>query len=70
MPAVVAPVVQAKEVPPKAVNVADAPEQIIPSLFAVPDVSAMVMDGVGNGLTVIVVLAVAVQPNALVTVTV
>ncbi len=70
MAAVVPPVLQAYEVPPAAVSVAEAPEQMIPSLLAVPLVSATVTDGVGSGLTVMVVLAVAEQLLALVTVTV
>ena len=59
--AVVAPVDQAYVPPPVAVNVLDVPAQIA----VVP-----VMDGVGNALTVKVRLAVAVQPEAFVTVTV
>ena len=67
---VVAPVLQAYEVPPVPLRVADAPAQMIPSLLVVPEVSATVIPGVGNGLTVMVVVAEAVQPAALVTVTV
>ena len=70
MLAVLPPVLQAYEVPPVPVKDAEAPAQITPSLFIVPDVSATVMPGVGSGLTVIVVEAVAVQPPAFVTVTV
>lgn len=70
MAIVVAPVLQRYVPPPLAVSVADAPAQIVPSLLVVPDVSATVIPAVGIGLTVIVVLAVAVQPFALVTVTV
>jgi hypothetical protein len=50
--------------------VALAPAQIIPSLFAAPEVSETVMDADGSGLTVIVVVAVAVQLFEFVTVTV
>ena len=67
---VVAPVLQAYEVPPVPLRVADAPAQMMPSLLVVPEVSATVIPGVGNGLTVMVVVAEAVQPAALVTVTV
>ena len=67
---VVAPVLQAYEVPPVPVNVADAPAQMMPSLLAVPEVSATVIPGVGRGFTVMVVVAEAVQLAALVTVTV
>ena len=68
--AVFAPVLHAYPVPPEAVNVAEAPVHIWPSLLVVPDVSATAIDGVGSGLTVMVVVAEAVQPAALVTVTV
>jgi hypothetical protein len=45
--------------------------QIVPSFDVVPDVSVTAMiEGIGRGLTVIVVDAVAVHPSALVTVTV
>ena len=67
---VVAPVLQAYVPPPVPVKVADAPAQMMPSLLTVPEVSATVIPGVGNGLTVMVVVAEAVQPAALVTVTV
>ena len=70
MVAVIAPVLHKYVPPPDAVRVAEDPEQIIPSLLVVPDVSAIVMDGVGKGLTVIVCEAVAEHPFALVTVTV
>ena len=43
---------------------------MMPSLLVVPEVSATVMPGVGNGFTVIVEVEVAVQPFAFVTVTV
>ena len=66
--AVVAPPVQRYVPPPLAVRVALAPEHIIPSLL-VPEVSVTAMDADGSGFTVIVVVAVAVQPFA-VTVTV
>jgi len=66
---VVAPVLQTYEVPPVPVIVAEAPAQIMPSL-AVPEVSATVVPAVGNGFTVIVLVELAVQPAALVTVTV
>ena len=56
--------------PPLAVRVAEAPVHIAPSLFAVPDVSATLIDAVGNELTEITLVAEAVQPLALVTVTV
>ena len=67
---VVAPVLQAYVPPPVPLRVADAPAQIIPSLAVVPEVSATVIPAVGNGFTVMVVVAEAVQPAALVTVTV
>ncbi len=67
--AVVAPPVQRYVPPPLAVRLALAPEHIIPSLLVAPDVSVTAMDADGSGFTVIVVLAVAVQPLA-VTVTV
>jgi hypothetical protein len=70
MAEVSSPVFQLYDVPPLAVIVALAPVQMIPSLFIVPDVSATEIEGVGSGLTVIVVEVVAVQPSALVTVTV
>ena len=69
MAAVVAPVFQEYVVPPLAVNMAEAPLQIVPS-FGVPDVSVTEIAAVGRGLTVIVVVAVAVQPLAFVTVAV
>jgi hypothetical protein len=50
--------------------VALSPAQIIPSLAAVPEVSVTAIEGVGNGLTVIVWVAVAEQLFAFVTVTV
>lgn len=56
--------------PPVAVRVTLAPLQMVPSLLAVPEVSATVIAGIGSGLTVMVVDAVAVHPSALVTVTV
>jgi hypothetical protein len=61
MAAVVAPLLQAYVPPPAAVNVVLAPLQIT-------DVPVML--AVGNGLTVTVLVAVEVQPFALVTVTV
>ena len=67
---VVAPVLQEYEVPPVPVRVAEAPAQMIPSLLVVPEVSATVIPVVGKGLTVMVVVAEAVQPFAFVTVTV
>ena len=67
---VVAPVLQVYVPPPVPVRVADAPVQIMPSLLAVPEVSAIVIPGVGSGFTVIVVVTDAVQLFALVTVTV
>ena len=51
-------------------SVTEAPSQIVPSLLAVPDVSATVMPAVGSGFTVMTVLFVVEQPLALVTVTV
>ena len=68
--AVIAPVLHTYPVPPEAVNVAEAPVHIWPSLFMVPDVSATAMEGVGSGLTVIVVEEAALQLSALVNVTV
>ena len=70
MAAVVAPVLQAYVPPPVAVKVAEAPAQMMPSLLVVPEVSVTEIAGVGNGLTVMVLVDVAVQPAALVTVTV
>ena len=67
--AVVEPPVQTYVPPPLAVRVALAPAQMMPSLFAAPEVSVTDMDADGSGLTVMVVLAVAVQP-LVVTVTV
>ena len=69
MAAVVAPVFQEYVVPPLAVSVAEAPEQIVPS-FGVPEVSVTVIVAVGRGLTVMVAVAVVVQPLAFVTVAV
>ena len=59
--AVVADVFHKYDVPPVAVNTVDVPEQMI----LLPVIAA-----VGNGLTVKARVAVAVQPAALVTVTV
>ena len=67
--ALVAPPGQTYVPPPLAVRVALAPAQMIPSLFAAPEVSVTDMDADGSGFTVIVVVAVAVQP-LVVTVTV
>jgi hypothetical protein len=67
--AVVAPPGQTYVPPPLAVRVALAPAQIMPSLFAAPEVSVTDIDADGSGFTVMVVLAVAVQP-LVVTVTV
>jgi hypothetical protein len=67
--AVVAPVFQEYVVPPEAVSVAEDPSHIVPS-FGVPEVSTTAIAAIGNGLTVIVAVAVAVQPLALVTVAV
>jgi hypothetical protein len=39
-------------VPPDAVRVTDAPLQMIPSLFAMPEVSEIDMLADGNGFTV------------------
>ena len=69
MAAVVAPVFQEYVVPPLAVSVAEAPMQIVPSL-GVPEVSVTAIAAVGAGLTVMVVVAIAVQPLAFVTVAV
>ena len=63
-------VLQLYDVPPDAVSVALSPVQIVPSLLALPEVSATAILGVGSAFTVIVVDEVAVQPSALVTVTV
>ena len=49
---------------------AEAPAQIMPSLFVVPEVSATETDGVGSGFTVMTCVAVAEQLLAFVTVTV
>ena len=62
MAAVVAPVLQLYPVPPLAVNVVLPPTQIL--------ADEGVIDGVGNSLTVTVALVLAVQPEALLTVTV
>ena len=69
MEVVVAPVFQEYVVPPLAVSVAGEPLQSVPS-FGVPEVSVTEIAAVGRGLTVIVVVAVAVQPLAFVTVAV
>ena len=69
MAAVVAPVFQEYVVPPLAVSVAEAPIQTVSS-FGVPEVSVTAIVAVGRGLTVIVDVAVAVQPLAFVTVVV
>ena len=69
MSAVVAPVFQEYVVPPLAVSVAEASMQIVPSL-GVPEVSVTAIEAAGAGLTVIVVVAVAVQPLAFVSVAV
>ena len=66
--AVVAPVLQAYEVPPVAVRVAEAPVQLVPSL-GVPEFSATVIPGVGSGFTVMTVEVLEEQPLAFVTVT-
>jgi hypothetical protein len=68
--AVLSPELHAYLVPPDVVSVTLALSQTIPSSFKLPEVSITVMTGVGNGFTVIVVVADAVQPSALVTVTV
>ncbi len=47
-----------------------APAQMMPSLLIVPEVSVTVIVGVGSGFTVMVLEDVAMQPFALVTVTV
>ena len=67
--AVVAPVLQEYVVPPEAVSVAEAPMQIVPS-FGVPEVSVTAIEAAGAGFTVMVVVAVVVQPLAFVTVAV
>ena len=67
--AVVAPVFQEYVVPPEAVSVAKDPSQIVPS-FGVPEVSVTAIAAAGAGLTVMVVVAVVVQPLAFVTVAV
>ena len=69
MAAVVAPVFQEYVIPPLAVSVAEAPSQIVPSL-ELPEFSVTAIAAVGAGLTVIVVVAVAVQPLAFVIVAV
>ena len=69
MSAVVAPVFQEYVVPPLAVSVAEASMQIVPSL-GVPEVSVTAIEAAGAGLTVMVVVAIAVQPLAFVTVAV
>jgi hypothetical protein len=52
------------------VRVTLAPLQIMPSLLARPEVSVIVIIGVGRGFTVIIVEVTEEQPFALVTVTV
>lgn len=49
--------------PPEAVSVAEVPLQILPSSAVVPDVSVTAIDAVGNGFTVMVLVAVEVQPT-------
>ena len=61
---------QSYEVPPVPVMVTEAPAQIMPSFGVVPEFSVTVVPGVGSGFTVMTCVAVAVQPLALVTVTV
>jgi hypothetical protein len=56
-------------VPPEAVSVAEDPSHIVP-LFGVPEVSTTAIAAEGAGLTVMVVVAVVVQPLAFVTVAV
>ena len=60
--AVVAPVFQEYVPPPDAVKVADAPAQMIPSSFVVPEVSVTTIAGTESGTTVMVEDVVAVQP--------
>jgi hypothetical protein len=69
-PEPVTPALHVYEAPPPAVRVAVVPVQMIPSSLAVPEVSVTVIEGIGSGLTVTMVVAEAVQPSALVTVTV
>ena len=68
--AVVAPVFHEKDTPPDAVSVALAPVQMIPSLLLNPEDSVMVTDTSCCSMTVMVILAVAIHPPELVTVTV
>jgi hypothetical protein len=68
--AVVAPVFQEKIMPPEAVSIALDPIQMMPSLFVIPEFSVMVTATICCSITVMVVLAVDVQPPGLVTVTV
>ena len=67
---VVAPVFQAYDVPPEAVNVADDPAPHTDPSLEMPDVSVTAMEPVGSVFTVTVEVAVAVQPMLFVTVTV
>jgi len=69
-PEPVTPALHAYVAPPLAVRVAVAPVQMVPSLPDVHEVSATVIEGIGSGFTVTVVVAEAVQPSVLVTVTV
>jgi hypothetical protein len=66
----VEPVFQEYVFPPEAVNVALAPAHMIPSLLETPELSEMTITGGCWLFTVMVVVAVAVQLDELVTVTV
>jgi hypothetical protein len=70
MAAAVVPLFHRYETPPEPVSVVLAPTQILPSLFVVPDVSETDMAEEGGAGTVMVVVAVPVQPVTPVAVTV
>jgi hypothetical protein len=59
MEGVKAPLLQEYPVPPEAVKVADAPEQMAQSSGILPDVSVQLMDGLGLAITFTVPLAVS-----------
>jgi hypothetical protein len=70
MDVLVEPVLHKYDPPPVAVSVAPAPAHNTPSLLFTPEVSDTETDADGSGFTVMVLVVEAVQPLALVTVTV
>ena len=55
--------------PPEAVRVTGSPEQTVPSLLVIPEVSATLIEAVGRAFTTIAWLVVVEQLFALVTIT-